>query len=236
MVSKVYSPVSTIPAVEDNTVVPAEPYVILWSIPKNELAGEVVVIGAKVTSLVVLDVSIAPNESSPFVISIVSVGAKKTPTSFSGIVPCVNKLSVTVCGETQSFVLLRSRLGTRTGISGISSTVPSVRIVGPIPRIPKTDVLRNVGTIQRPRQITVNAIESTVTYFKLSGNTAKCSFDTHIEKIAAPMPWFGITRSSVNVTVSKTTKTITNLVSACEIKIVAEGTGIPLRERLQSRT
>lgn len=49
------------------------------------------------TSLVVFDVSITPKESSPFVIDRDVVGAKKTPTIFSGIVPCANKLSVTVC-------------------------------------------------------------------------------------------------------------------------------------------
>lgn len=36
---------STIPAVDDNMLVPAVPYVILSSIPTNSLAGDVVVKG-----------------------------------------------------------------------------------------------------------------------------------------------------------------------------------------------
>ena len=43
--SKRVVPVSVIPEVVGRTTVPAEPYVTVWSIPTNVLAGDVDVIG-----------------------------------------------------------------------------------------------------------------------------------------------------------------------------------------------
>ena len=69
---------STIPAVSARMVV--EPYAMDWSIPQNDLAGDVAVIGTYAMGPVVLPTSGAPKDNSPASSSVNKVlGWKKTP-------------------------------------------------------------------------------------------------------------------------------------------------------------
>jgi len=90
--------------------------------PQNKLEGDVVVMGENVIAPVNLLESVPPKVSSPFVTDADVVGSNETPISSDVIVPCENRLSVTV--------------GIRELVFGLS--VPKVRSTGPIPRIPST--------------------------------------------------------------------------------------------------
>lgn len=108
-------PVSVMPEVAARTVVPAAPYVTVWSIPTNVFAGDADVIGlcdtplseislthallwtyTNVSGPVNLVSSMPPKVSSPFVDSSDCVGAKAMPISCAPIKPWLNALSVTV--------------------------------------------------------------------------------------------------------------------------------------------
>jgi hypothetical protein len=62
-------------------------YVMVWSIPQNVLAGDVLVIGVNVIIPVNLDASVPPKVSSPFVTESELVGSNETPISSEVIVP-----------------------------------------------------------------------------------------------------------------------------------------------------
>ena len=72
----------------------------------------------KVMEPVNLEESVPPKVSSPFSTEEVVVGSKETATESTGMVPCEYRLSVNV------------------GTDETPETVPSVRSVGPIPRMP----------------------------------------------------------------------------------------------------
>lgn len=106
---------SVMPEVAARTVVPAAPYVTVWSMPTNVFAGDADVIGlcdglwSEITDLqarvvtytkfsgpVNLVSSMPPKVNSPFVDSSDCVGAKAIPISCAPIRPWLNALSVTV--------------------------------------------------------------------------------------------------------------------------------------------
>lgn len=105
---------SVMPEVAARTVVPAAPYVTVWSIPTNVFAGDADVIGlcdiplseithyalsltyTNVSGPVNLVSSMPPKVSSPFVESSDCVGANAMPISCASIKPWLNALSVTV--------------------------------------------------------------------------------------------------------------------------------------------
>jgi len=92
--------------------------------PQNSFAGEVPVMGVKVSEPVNLVLSVPPQVSSPFNCSPeeLVIGSKETPISWALIVPCEKRLSVTV--------------GISEFVAGDS--VSRVRSTGPIPTIPST--------------------------------------------------------------------------------------------------
>jgi hypothetical protein len=87
--------VSTIPAAQLRISV--EPYATDWSIPQNELAGAVVVIGTYSMRLVVLRIFGKPKDNSPASSMLIAVvGWKKIPKVAAVIDPSLWRLSTTV--------------------------------------------------------------------------------------------------------------------------------------------
>jgi hypothetical protein len=109
--------------VEDKTVVEV-PYSIDWSMPQYSLAGEVEVTEMYVIEPVNLLLSVPPQLISPFKSLPVMEGSKEIPIECAEMIPCENKLSVTV-----GMLLLEA-----------GDKVPTVRSTGPMPRIPSTPV------------------------------------------------------------------------------------------------